>query len=345
LVESTFLNVGCGDAILIRYKGDSKNYVNILMDGGYVKTYQRVLKPHLEKIRDRNEKIDLLILTHYDSDHIGGILAFIRDKDFDHSSFVDLWWSNIDIPLGTPSGNISIPQLLTLKNFLLSMGKTHDSPIINNQRPFDLDGAKLTILSPDVQNYLLAADSVEEAQKTISGATDSGIPVSKLIIEVMREADHEQSISNGSSIAILLQIGQANFLLLSDAYHSVVSEALNTLGYGSSNRLNLNWLKVSHHGSRTNTSNALLNCLDCTNFVLSVNGNNRSGLPHKHTLVRILKNGFRKPETPFNFYFTHNDAALNELFLVDPAEIVSNLNFNFVFPDLNNALTINTPLE
>lgn len=342
MVESRFLNVACGDAILIRFKGDSGNYVNILIDGGYVKTYQSVLKPQLKEIHEREEKIDLLIITHYDSDHIGGILSFIRDQDFDHGTFVDRWWTNVDVPLGTPTGDISIPQLLMLKGFLLNMGKAPKAPLTSKCAPFHLDGAKLTILSPNPESYLLAVDRIEEAQKTISGISDSGIPIKELLLDVQQEAQQDSSIPNGSSLAILLQVGKAAFLLLADAHHTVVSATLQELGYKKDNRLKVNWLKVAHHGSRTNTSNAILDCLDCKNFVLSVNGNNRSGLPHKQTLVRILKNGYREKGNPFNFYFTHNDSALKEIFHFDPPELVDALNFNTIFPEQHTVLTLQT---
>ena len=77
------LNVGCGDAIVIRYYGNDEKYHNIIIDGGYMKKYEDTLQPEIEAIRNRKDEcIDLWCITHVDLDHLGGVIKFIRDKKF-----------------------------------------------------------------------------------------------------------------------------------------------------------------------------------------------------------------------------------------------------------------------
>lgn len=66
-----------GESILIKCKG--KNKTNILVDCGYVSTYNNYIRNDLIELKKHNEKIDLLILTHIDNDHINGARNLISD--------------------------------------------------------------------------------------------------------------------------------------------------------------------------------------------------------------------------------------------------------------------------
>ena len=59
-----------GDCILVEYSPAHF----ILIDGGYVDTYQNYLLPKLKEIAARGGSLDLLVVTHIDSDHVSGII-------------------------------------------------------------------------------------------------------------------------------------------------------------------------------------------------------------------------------------------------------------------------------
>ncbi len=67
----TFINVGQGDATLIR---TPKNET-ILIDGGEKGAFETHLLPYLKK--EQIQKIDAAIVTHYHSDHSGGIYELL----------------------------------------------------------------------------------------------------------------------------------------------------------------------------------------------------------------------------------------------------------------------------
>ncbi|PQJ46364.1 hypothetical protein BTN99_13635 [Vibrio campbellii] len=56
---------------------------NIIVDMGLRKTYFEQIKPDLLKMAENNEKIDLLIITHIDQDHIQGSLSFFEENGND----------------------------------------------------------------------------------------------------------------------------------------------------------------------------------------------------------------------------------------------------------------------
>lgn len=65
-----------GDCFVI----DFENGHCILIDGGYSNTYKAELKPYLEFLNSKGKVLDYVILTHYDEDHIAGLIEFFKDN-------------------------------------------------------------------------------------------------------------------------------------------------------------------------------------------------------------------------------------------------------------------------
>lgn len=66
-----------GDALLLTAEG-----ATVLIDGGPPGVYNQVLKPRLKQLNDDNTEpaeIDLMMVSHIDSDHIAGILDLTND--------------------------------------------------------------------------------------------------------------------------------------------------------------------------------------------------------------------------------------------------------------------------
>lgn len=76
-VKITMLPAGAGDCLLIEFMEED---YRILIDGGYAETYHNYLKKKLLKLAGQGKKINLLVITHIDADHIGGILAFLKEN-------------------------------------------------------------------------------------------------------------------------------------------------------------------------------------------------------------------------------------------------------------------------
>lgn len=66
-----------GDCFLIMAE---KENINILIDGGTATTYHKVLKRKLQDLDRQGKCIDLLVVTHIDNDHIGGILELLKEN-------------------------------------------------------------------------------------------------------------------------------------------------------------------------------------------------------------------------------------------------------------------------
>ena len=72
-------NAGRGDCIRLRYAGISGVLHNILIDSG-VSRFGLVFEFICQKIISDHEKIDAVLITHVDLDHLGGLLYNLRNK-------------------------------------------------------------------------------------------------------------------------------------------------------------------------------------------------------------------------------------------------------------------------
>lgn len=79
-IEVHMLNVKDGDAIIIELSKNDKNLV-IVVDSGHTGSYARTLKPKLVEILAKHDKNapDVVVCTHYDSDHIAGLIPLLQD--------------------------------------------------------------------------------------------------------------------------------------------------------------------------------------------------------------------------------------------------------------------------
>lgn len=76
-VEIIMFPAKSGDCILLHF---IKENFHILIDGGYVSTYEEYLKPYLMKLSESDAKLDLVIVTHIDRDHINGIKKLLEEN-------------------------------------------------------------------------------------------------------------------------------------------------------------------------------------------------------------------------------------------------------------------------
>lgn len=322
-VELKLLPVGNGDSIHLRFSDQDGIMRNILIDGGPAKAYEYLnpkkkkeegtLKGLINFIREKNEHIDLLILTHIDHDHIGGILRWFEDGVHQNNLVKEVWFNSglivadyfktIDkgrALLIHPQSNFntSIKQGISLEEKLEALG-IWNKTVIKQSDVYQKWGAEFIILSPSETTLKLLLNKWEKEKNynTSSISSDYGKSLQGHIASDI--FDEDTSIPNGSSIAFLFQYKDIKILFMGDAYPTVVCNSLKQLGFSSEKRLKLDFLKVSYHGSKGNTSDELLNLIETNNFLISSDGS-FFNLPDKQCIARILKH-----QRNSNFYFNY----------------------------------------
>lgn len=332
MLKINFLKANNGDSIHISY-----NSKNILIDTGTGATYSS--KPNgrkkdgelhslIQSLQDENKKIDLLIITHWDDDHIGGVLKWFKEDTenakslikkicFNSGTLINKHFNSqeasrdVDKIDSKFDPNTSIRQGISFEKLILD-NNISNTAVINTDANTDniLDGVEFTILSPTDKELekLLTLWKKSPYNPNTSSKNDYDKSLNELLENEFKE---DNAIHNGSSIAFILKIEDKKMLFLGDAHPSVVISSLIELEYSKEKKLKVDFVKVSHHGSKANTSNELLELIECDKFIISTD-NSKHGLPNKETLARII-NKHENCELYFNYpnlinkIFTHEE--------------------------------------
>ena len=105
------------------------------------------------------------------------------------------------------------------------------------------------------------------------------------VLEVLYSGTDENDLNNTSMI-IRLDYGNNSFLFTGDATSQVERAVLNS-------NIDVNVLKVSHHGSKYSTTLGFLNKVSPEYAVISVGKNTSYGHPHEATLNKLTSKGIK----------------------------------------------------
>ncbi|HZL09538.1 MAG TPA: MBL fold metallo-hydrolase [Prolixibacteraceae bacterium] len=339
-IEIKILPVFQGDSILLFFN-DRKNC--IMIDSGTKRSYTKgLIKNELKQI----EAIDLLVLTHTDEDHIGGILKYYEDSERMTGIIKNVWFNTglhisneLDLKINdehyikineNDDLEVSVKQGMSLELLLKNDG-IHFQKLIKSLDIYNLGFAKIIVLSPDKMDLKLFHKDWEienENQLEVASASDYDQAITELIKLSFIE---KGTLANKTSIALILETKSSKLLLLGDSYPSVIVNNLKILGYSEENKLKLNLVKVSHHGSNAATSPELLKMIDCTMFVISTNASNN--LPTKECLARIVTHRKEK----ISLFFNYKNEITENIFFKDE---FSEHNFEVIYLSSENNYTI-----
>ncbi|MGE0729385.1 MAG: CHAT domain-containing protein [Acidimicrobiia bacterium] len=289
------LPAGPGDCLIIDYPGDDRHH-RLLIDGGIGTSYSNGLGAELAAT---DAAIDAAIVTHVDADHIEGVLRAARAGLLGR----DVWFNGRTEIVATLEGaarsttqgdQLSDTLPLSRRNRV-----TNGHAIVAGDSDRTLlplpGGAVATILSPTedgLQRLLDKWPTSRGAEDQLQGLAED---IARFVAEIDgsddTRADHKMgtdpSVTNGSSIALLLEVAGARLLLTGDAHADVLERSLARLcAERQERRLRVDVFKAPHHGSRQNISAAMLNLIDPT-FVLVCTDGSRHDHPHADALVAM----------------------------------------------------------
>ncbi|WP_066223720.1 ComEC/Rec2 family competence protein [Formosa haliotis] len=298
--ELNILPANNGDSILIKTYDKNRNEVIILIDGGTPTTFKYSLKKHLKEIA----KIDLLVLTHIDNDHIGGLKNFFKNGLIEKIEIGEIWYNQPDAEFyesRSEKAIISVPQAEDWKALIKEKKNgVAIKEITTENRIINIKDLEFTILSPtsEIINKLYKA-WLKKRNKPIEKAIKSQISIckpsfSKSLEELNKidfkpEKSIDNDIYNSSSIAFLLRCPDLSLLLLADSRAEVIIDNLKNMDYSESTPVEVDFVKVSHHGSLNNTSQDLLSLIKSNNYIISTNGGtSKHKHPSRETIARIV---------------------------------------------------------
>jgi beta-lactamase superfamily II metal-dependent hydrolase len=301
-VQVTALPAACGDCLVVEYSSDSGSH-RLLVDGGLSSKYDEGLGAYLAG-GERPPVFDVVVVTHVDRDHIDGV---IRALDEGHLEYGDIWFNGrdeIDALLhgrtrGVRQGD-ALSELIPAnkRNRVVAGDAIHVGP--DGPASFVLPGgARCTILGPNVDRlerlfgkWPEPSPTAEDPSQELLDALED--PVSRGVGEFGRDS----SVANGSSIAFLLETGGVSLLLTGDAFAGDLQESIEqVLRQRGQDRLVVDLFKLSHHGSRQNMSDELLDLVEPRAILVCTDGS-KFRHPDEDALEKIRAH---YPEVPVHF--------------------------------------------
>lgn len=337
MLRIEMLDAAEGDALWVEFGNGAERH-RLLIDAGRRHTYELLA----ERLARPGPPLELLVVTHVDDDHIFGAVPLLADSR-SQGRFRDVWFNgyrHLRRPAGAAPAPRSTPgDLLGPLNgeFFGALLAEHGHPwnadfaggavVVPDQGALpekDVAGMKITLLTPswdgleklrpvweeklkglppgDPERALERfADTPRMQPDDLLGGDDGRAEVETLL---SRRFVSDTTEPNGSSIAFLAEYGGHAALFAADAHPPLLERSLRRLlASRGQERLRLDAFKVSHHGSRANTSPELLDLIDCPRFLFSTNGA-RHHHPDGEAIARILhRNRTRREPTELFFNF------------------------------------------
>lgn len=334
MLKLDIFQAGKGDSFMLTWNEAQTH--RLMIDFGNQGTY-RFIKA---KVKDFG-KGDSVIVTHVDYDHIGGFFKWLSDKQSSLSSSASFYMNTPQLVLCPPESDlVGIEHGIELEQFLISK-KINCIPLYlveNNKNKIIINGLALTILSPtekvvkELISQWTANEIYKEYQHRQEEENHKVATKSELLTDIddiwkNPPAPHnwEKDLLNSSSIAFILEYKESKLLFLGDANPVLICDELKRLGHREDNRLEVDIIKISHHGSKHNTTPELLKLLKCSNYLISTDSSGPYYHPSRETLILIDKYGRPSDQTPLVIYSNY-PLKLDKLLSKDEQK---SLNFNF----------------
>lgn len=310
MVKVHMLPAAEGDFFWVEY-GNDESYSHILVDGGVDETGNTFAKI-ISEIDSRDESIEAIILTHIDYDHIQGVIKGleqiskkvlekvvksiifntskgIRNKGITTRANIDNWEDSIKV--NRSSKGYGVGEAISLIELLKDKGladRLIDYVVAGNIITTKSE-AQLKVISPNqdaLEELLTKWENYGETGRAEGYASNLEL-TSKSLYELEDERLYsDSSVNNKSSIAFIFEFDDNKVAFLGDSLPSICIKGLRELDVSIPYKVDA--VKISHHGSRSNTSDKLLKVLPTENYLISTNGKGRK-VPSKVVISHIWK--------------------------------------------------------
>jgi beta-lactamase superfamily II metal-dependent hydrolase len=326
------LDANNGDCLFLHF-GPPGAPKLIIIDGGPqfsgTSVFNSVIKPRLKEMAQLRGvslplPVELLMVSHVDDDHIGGVIKLLGQANTASNPLVNIgaaWHNSFDDFLSTDQlealasfGNTSgsaaaafdghtlamaagVKQGLQVRDKVAALGITPNAGTAHGfvaaGDAFSIGGMAMTILGPakaelealqakfDAENPNLASMTASERRIALAAFTDD-------------------SIANLSSIVVLAERNGKRMLLTGDARGDKILQGLNAAGLLTNGKVEVDILKVPHHGSDRNVSTDFFRSVVAKHYVFSGDGSN--GNPDRATLAMVTE---ARKNKKYTMWFTH----------------------------------------
>ncbi len=322
----------CGDCLVVEYGSAGSRRYRILIDGGLKGSYDEGLGRYLTESADQPTEFDIVVVTHIDLDHIEGVIEALAKNEL---TTENIWFNGrdqLDALINPEAASRGHRQGDALDE-LIPPGKRN--PVVGGKAihvpqsgPVQLDAmpgpARCTLLSPPRARLErlfkkwpkpTRGDPIKDLFDAFDDATD----LDETDTRAAGVFGKDGSVANGSSIAFLLEINHVKLLLTGDAYATDLETSIKQLLIErGEDKLAVDLFKLSHHGSRQNMTDGLLDLIEPATILICTDGS-KFKHPDADALQKIRAH---YPDVPI--WFTDNTevivARANSIGLQAPTE-------------------------
>lgn len=322
MTELYFLPADGGDFLWLRYGPSCSTFHNIIIDSGYqscCRDFCAIIN-HICKV---GESVEAILLTHYDNDHIGGFLNWLRLSGGNMPEIRKIYFNTgqgiaraFGLKINAPtfeqysqyklaSCNYSVNKAYSILDLLETKRLL---PFLCPCQVMESDpvcltgGATIRFISPSRQSairYSKMFVAEPRHRGVVNYGGSSALAESWEDLDILMEArtTADSSISNGGSLAFLFDYEDVHLAFLGDAHANICVDGLRLLGYTKEHPYRADFVKLSHHGSARNLSQDLLDLLSCDDYLISTTA---------HKIERIHKMGIAlllRHHTPIRLYW------------------------------------------
>ena len=324
-----------GDCLFVEY-GDATRTRRLLIDGGPIGAYG-ALQDRMEALPAGDRRFELIVLSHVDTDHIDGLVRLFANPKPWPFVVKDVWfngWRHLEQAHGLLGGKQGeyFSALLSrrLEDGIWNGAFDGDAVVVRDDEALPermlAGNMKLTLLSPTVPKLARMRNAW---RKDIGDAIEPGdldaawellakqkryLPGQGLLGStpgldalLAKQSRPDNAAANGSSIAFLAEFAGKSCLFLADAHADAVCASLKRLlAQRGLERLAVDAVKVSHHGSKGNTTDELMSLIESPRLLFSTNGA-QFGHPDQEAVRRVIGRSTQvKTELFFNYLTDRN---------------------------------------
>lgn len=311
-VAVTALRAREGDALLVVCMDGDDMVFAMLVDGGRAAT-----EPAIRERLTRLGRLDLLVVSHIDLDHIEGAVRLLRNGP--PVPVGEVWFNGLEHLHGgalpptfrdlAPSDGVAlsaeIKRLGIPWNRAFAYGPVsvpREGAVVRK----DLGPVTFHLLSPDRARLDALTRGprawLADAEPPSRPSRFRSLGASTPDVEALAATPdrNDAAAPNGTSIAFVMEYGRRRLLLTADAHPRILAAGLRTLGAKEESPLPLDLVKPSHHGSRENTTSTMSRLLACGDFLFSGDGL-QATRPHDEAIAKVIGFGARPKRLAFNY--------------------------------------------
>lgn len=202
-------------------------------------------------------------------------------------------------------------------NQLVAMNQEWEKYLERMNRRMDLKDNTLICSAYESFQYILNEKEYEEIAHMIEQPSPDKEGIEKLADS---RINYDYTYENSSSIAFLLQVGEKRMLFLGDANIGVCQKILREW-YGNG-EMEMDFIKLSHHGSERNLSKNFLRWFGNKNYLISAGTGNKR--PSKRTLALLFS---EHPERSKKIFITNRN---EHILWMDQEKIHQYYDFEFI---------------